>query len=63
MTLWTLTQSALLSVNAVATQTQKEIEKLMGENGISAFHPVLTFAGAFSQLPVWMTFFFTIQVM
>jgi hypothetical protein len=63
VTTLTRTFALPLSVNAVATQTQKEIEKLMGENGISAFHPVLTFAGAFSQLPVWMTFFFTIQVM
>ena len=34
----------------------------MKRNGVTVMNPILTFAGAIGQFPIWMTFFFTIQV-
>jgi hypothetical protein len=43
-------------------QAEKELHALMKAHGVSAFDPMYTAVGAFGQFPVWMTFFFTIQV-
>jgi len=42
-------------------QAQDDLQALFRAHGISPFNPLFAMAGAFLQMPLWATFFFTIQ--